>query len=230
MGEPYIKKFVEERELTVMLVVDASASGEFGSVNRFKGETAVELCAVLAFSAIRNNDRVGLIIFTSDVELYVPPKKGKKHVLQVIRELLYFKPTKRGTDVGEALGFLNRVQKKRAVVFLVSDLFAQKYDMPLRVAARRHDVIALVLSDPRERALPSAGLVELEDPERGGTVLVDTGSRQTRELVSREYDSRQRERSALLRSSGVDEIGISTESDYVEPLVRFFKKRERALR
>jgi uncharacterized protein (DUF58 family) len=226
-----VKKFIEERELTVMLVVDASASGDFGSTNRFKGETAVELCAVLAFSAIKNNDRVGLIIFTSEVELYIPPKKGKKHVLQVIRELLYFKPSKRGTGLGEALGFLNRVQKKRSVVFLVSDLLAREYDSPLRVAARRHDMIALVLSDPRERVLPRrAGLVQLEDAERGGTVLVDTGSRQTREYVAGEYDRRQRERSTLLRSSGVDEIGISTESDYVEPLVRFFKKRERTLR
>jgi uncharacterized protein (DUF58 family) len=230
MGEPFIKKYVEERELTVMLVVDASASGDFGSVDKFKSETAVELCAVLAFSAIKNNDRVGLIIFTSDVELYVPPKKGRKHVLHVIRELLYFRPRKRGTSVAEALAYLNRVQKKKAVVFLVSDFLAPDFATPLRVAGRRHDVIALSLSDPRERELPAVGLIELEDAEAGGTMLVDTSDAGVRRNHTASFDRRSTERSSFLRSSGVDEIAISTGSDYIEPLVRFFRKRERIMR
>jgi uncharacterized protein (DUF58 family) len=229
MGEPYVKKYVEERELTVMLLVDASASGDFGSASRFKGEVAVELCAVLAFSAIRNNDRVGLMTFTSEVERYIPPKKGKNHVLQVIRELLYFQPQRRGTDIGEALKFLNQVQKKRAVVFLVSDFISPAYTSQLRVASRRHDVIAVSVSDPREKTIPPIGLVELEDAERGGTVLVDTHSPALRQRLEDEFVRRGRERSSMLRSSGVDEIAISTATDYVDPLLRYFRKRERTM-
>ncbi len=229
MGEPYVKKFVEERELTVMLLVDASGSADFGSVEKSKGEVAVELCAILAFSAIRNNDRVGLITFTSDVERFIPPKKGKNHVLQVIRELLYFRPEKTGTDIAEALRFLNRVQKKRAVVFLVSDFIAPDYAAPLRIASRRHDVIAVSICDPRERMIPPIGLVELEDPERGGTVLVDTATPGFRKRLATAFDKRVRERSRLLRASSVDEIAISTETDYVEPLLRYFRKRERSM-
>lgn len=227
MGEPYVKKHVEERELTVMLVVDASASGAFGSVDRFKGEVAVELCAVLAFSAIKNNDRVGLIIFTSGVEKYVPPKKGKNHVLRVIRELLYFRPTNTGTDIGEAVGFLNRVQKKKAVVFLVSDFLSSDYESALRVASRRHDLIAAVMGDPREAELPPAGLIELEDPETGGTMLVDTGSKAFRRRYAAEVAERTAKRSGFFRANGVDEIRISTGTDYVDPLIRFFRRRER---
>ncbi len=175
MGDPFVKKHQEERELTVMLMVDASASGTFGSVNKFKGETGVELCALLAFSAIKNNDRVGLIIFTSEVEFYIPPQKGKKHVLHVIRELLYFKPKGKKTDVAAALSFLNGVQTKRTVVFLVSDFFTPAFDRALRVSARRHDLIAVTINDPREYDFPNVGLVELEDAESGNTVLVDSG-------------------------------------------------------
>lgn len=229
MGEPYVKKFVEERELTVMLLVDSSASGEFGSVGKLKGEVAVELCAVIAFSAIRNNDRVGLVTFTSEVERYIPPKKGKNHVLQVIRELLYFRPQQPGTDIAEALRFLNQVQKKRAVVFVVSDFLSPDYAPQLRIAARRHDVIAVSVSDPREERIPPMGLLELEDAERGGTVLVDTNSRQFRETLARERQRRDAERSAMLRASGVDEIRVSTGTDYVDPLLRFFRRRERTM-
>ena len=228
MGEPHVKKFVEERELTVMLLVDASASAEFGSIAKFKGEIAIELCAILAFSAIRNNDRVGLITFTSDVERFIPPKKGKNHVLQVIRELLYFQPTKRGTNIAEALRFLNRVQKRRAVVFLVSDFLSPDYQSPLRIAARRHDVICISVTDPRERNVPAVGLLELEDPEQGGTVLVDTTSATVRNGIRAAFDQRVRARTNLLRSSGVDEVPISTATDYVEPLLRFFRRRERS--
>jgi uncharacterized protein (DUF58 family) len=229
MGEPYVKKHEEERELTVMLVVDASASGDFGSHARFKNEISVELCALLAFSAIKNNDRVGLLMFTSEVEKYIPPKKGKNHVLRVIRELLYFKPTKKGTNIGEAMRFLNQVQTRKAVVFLVSDFFGTGYEAPLRVAARRHDVIALRLSDPREGVLPNVGLIELEDQESGQTLLVDSGDKSFREAFAREASAREASLKTLFHATGIDQIVVSTDKDYVEPLVRFFKKRERVL-
>jgi uncharacterized protein (DUF58 family) len=230
MGEPYIKKHVEERELTVLFMVDASSSGNFGSVNYFKAEMAVELCAVLAFSAIKNNDRVGLIIFTSDVEKYVPPKKGKNHVLRVIRELLYFKPQKKSTDIAEAFKFLNRVQTKRAVVFVVSDFYSSNFDTPLRIANRRHDLIAVSLSDPREMHLPNIGLIELEDPETGEKVLADTADESFRTMYSNKNRYRLEKLSEYFRANGIDEIPVSTETDYIDPLVKFFKKREKILR
>jgi uncharacterized protein (DUF58 family) len=230
MGQPYVKKHTEERELTVMLLVDASSSGHFGSVSRFKDEVAVELCALLAFSAIKNNDRVGLIIFTSDVEKYIPPKKGKNHVLRVIRELLYFKPAKPGTDLGAAIGFLNRVLTKKSVVFLVSDFCASGFEVPMRVASRRHDFVAISVTDPREKTLPDVGLVELSDPETGRSMLVDTRDKNLRQAYARESERRSRETTAFFRANGIDEIPISTEGDYVDPLVRFFKKREKRYR
>jgi len=230
MNNPFVKKHIEERELTVMFMVDASASESFGTVNKFKGEIAVELCALLAFSAIKNNDRVGLIIFTSDVELYIPPKKGKNHVLHVIRELLFFKPSKTGTDIGEALKFLNRVQTKKAVTFLISDFFSPPFNAALRIAAKRHDLIAISVNDPRECTFPDAGLIELEDAESGRTILVDSGSKQFRILYIQEMDKRRNLVSASFKSTGIDQISISTENEYVEPLVRFFKKRERMMR
>jgi uncharacterized protein (DUF58 family) len=230
MGQPYVKKHVEERELTVMLCVDASLSGHFGSVERFKDEIGVELCALLAFSAIKNNDRVGLIIFTSEVEKYIPPKKGKNHVLRVIRELLYFKPKKSGTDIGAALGYLNRVITKKSVVFCVSDFIASGFEAPMRVAGRRHDLIAVSITDPREKSLPDIGLVELVDPETGTTMLVDSRDKSLRTVFAEESDRRRRGLSAFFRANGIDEIPIATESDYVDPLVLFFRKREKMLR
>jgi uncharacterized protein (DUF58 family) len=229
MGEPYVKKHIEERELTVMLVVDASASGNFGSAKRMKGEIAVELCALLAFSAIKNNDRVGLIIFTDEVEKFIPPKKGKNHVLRVIRELLYFEPKNTGTDLNGALKFLNRVQRKKAVVFLVSDFFAGSYESALRVSARRHDCISVSLTDPRESELPNVGLVELFDPETGEAELVDTGSKRYRDAYAEKMRKRRDGIRNFFRSTGVDQIDISTSGDYVEALVRFFKKREKQM-
>jgi uncharacterized protein (DUF58 family) len=230
MGQPYVKKHVEERELTVMLCVDASLSGHFGSVERFKDEIGVELCALLAFSAIKNNDRVGLIIFTSEVEKYIPPKKGKNHVLRVIRELLYFKPKKSGTDIGAALGYLNRVITKKSVVFCVSDFIASGFEAPMRVAGRRHDLIAVSISDPREKSLPDIGLVELVDPETGTTMLVDSRDKSLRLAFANESDRRRRGLSSFFRANGIDEIPIATESDYIDPLVLFFRKREKMLR
>ena len=229
MGSPYIKKHTEERELSVMLMVDASASGSFGTVNKFKGEIAAELSALLAFSAIKNNDRVGLIIFTSEVELYIPPQKGKNHVLHVIREMLFFKPGKKSTDISKALGFLNRVQTRRAVVFLVSDFFSNDYSAALRISARKHDLIAVTINDPREMTFPNVGLVNLEDAETGKTILVDSSSRTFRDLYFKEMATRYKTIQNQLRSTGVDEIHVSTETEYVEPLIRFFKRREKLL-
>ena len=227
-GSPYIKKFIEERELTVMLVVDASSSGNFGSVDKFKGEMAVELCSLLAFSAIRNNDRVGLIIFTSGVEVFIPPRKGKNHVLRVIRELLYFEPKHRGTDICAALKFLNRVQTKTSVVFLVSDFIAAaNFEAPVRVAAKRHDLIAISISDPREDIIPRVGLIELEDAETGETILFDTRNRKSLQTYKREREKRRVGLESMFRSAGVDEIRVSTETGYVKPIVNFFKRREK---
>jgi uncharacterized protein (DUF58 family) len=230
MGQPYVKKHVEERELTVMLLVDASLSGHFGSVERFKDEIGVELCALLAFSAIENNDRVGLIIFTSEVEKYIPPKKGKNHVLRVIRELLYFRPKKRGTDIAAALGYLNRVCTKKSVVFCVSDFAATGFEAAMRVAGRRHDLVAIRLTDPREKTLPDVGLIELFDPETGKTMLVDSRDKSLRRAFAAESEKRGRDATAFFRANGIDEIPISTESDYVDPLVKFFRKREKMFR
>ena len=230
MGEPYVKKYVEERELTVMLVVDASSSGSFGSVKQFKDEIAVELCALLAFSAIKNNDRVGLIIFTSEVEKYIPPKKGKNHVLRVIRELLYFKPEKKGTNIAEAIGYLNRVQRKKAVVFCVSDFLDSGFEAPLRVASHRHDLIAITLTDPRELTLENVGLIELQDPESGRTMLVDTRSKVVRESFHKEAVKRAEKLRTFFKVHGIDEIPVLTEADYIEPLIKFFKKREKMYR
>lgn len=229
MGSPYIKKHTEERELSVMLMVDASASGSFGSLDKFKGEIAVELCALLAFSAIKNNDRVGLIIFTSEVELYIPPQKGKNHVLHLIREMLYFKPGKKATNISAALGFLNKVQTRRAVVFLVSDFFSSDYSAALRISSKKHDLIVVSLNDPREVSFPDVGLIELEDAETGKTVLVDSGSKVFRELYSKKMQLQYQKTQTLFRNNGIDEIHIPTEIEYVDPLVKFFKKREKLL-
>jgi len=224
-GEPFIKKFREERELTVMLVVDASPSGLFGSVEQFKLDVAAELSAVLAFSAIRSNDKVGLILFTDTVEKYVPPKKGTRHVLRIIRELLYHEPVGRGTNLSEALQFLNRVTVRKSVCFLVSDFLADDFEPALRIARRRHDLIPIVMSDPRERTLPDVGFIELEDAETGSRLLLDTGSRRTREAFARNAARRDADREAMFRRMDTETIEVRTDQPYVDPLVRFFRKR-----
>lgn len=229
-GHPYVKKYVEERELTIMLVVDASSSLLFGSREQSKGEVAAEICALLAFSAIRNNDRVGLIIFTDRVEKYVPPRKGRKHVLRVIRELLYFRPEHMGTDIGAALEFLRRVLRKRCVAFVVSDFLAEGYERALMVVSKRHDVIAVSITDRREMELAPVGLVEFEDLETGDALLADTHDAAYRRAYGLEAVSRAVERQHLFRSIDVDEIEISAGASYVEPLVRFFHMRERRYR
>ena len=226
-GTPYVKRFVEERELTVMFVVDLSASGAFGSVSKLKNEVAAEFCSLLAFSAVKNNDKVGLIVFTDQIEMYIPPKKGTQHVLRVIRELLNFKPRQASTDIEGALDFLGKVTKKRSVVFLVSDFQAEGFEKPMRVIGKRHDLVAVTVVDPREVSLPNVGLVELEDAETGEIVLIDTGSagiRKRYERLGREQSDRFRE---LFSSMGVDQIEVMTDRDYVPNLVRFFRMRER---
>jgi uncharacterized protein (DUF58 family) len=225
-GEPFIKKFREERELTVMLVVDASPSGLFGSVGEFKLDVAAELCAVLAFSAIRSNDKVGLILFTDHVEKYVPAKKGTKHVLRIVRELLYHEPEGCGTDIAEALSFLNRVTVRRSVCFLVSDFFAHDYEHALRVARRRHDLIPIIISDPRECELPDVGVIEMHDPETGELAVVDTASRRVRREYARRTARRAERRRTMFRRMDTETIAVRTDQSYVEPLVRFFRKRE----
>jgi uncharacterized protein (DUF58 family) len=228
-GHPYVKRFVEERELTVMLVVDVSASGAFGSTERLKNELAAEVCAVLAFSAIRNNDKVGLVLFTDRVELFVPPRKGKRHVLRVIRELLYFTPTGRRTDIAAALEYLSRVTTRRAVAFLVSDFIATGYERDLTLANRRHDLVAVAITDPRELELPSVGLIELVDGETGERYVVDTWSRQARRRYAGAALEQLERRRTLFKRLGVDSIEISTGSPYVPELIKFFRMRERRL-
>ncbi len=229
LGHPYVKRFVEERELTAMLLVDLSPSGRFGSVNQLKNEVAAELCALLAFSAIKNNDKVGLIIFTDRIEKFIPPQKGTEHVLRVIRELLYFKPTAGRTDIGQALAYLGRVTSKRTVAFLVSDFLNTGFEKPLRVIGKRHDLIAVVITDPREISLPNVGIVELEDAETGETLLLDTRGETQRKEYEKYALGRTRELEKLLRSANVDRIHIRTDRSYVQPLVRFFRQRERRL-
>ena len=225
-SEPHVKILVEERELTVMLLVDASGSGRFGSVARFKNELAAELCAVLAFSAIQNNDKVGLIIFTDEVELYVPPKKGRRHVLRVIREVLYFKPKGVGTDIPEALHFLNGVTKRRAVAFLVSDFMEADHEPALRIANKRHDVIAVTVTDPREEELPNVGLVHVRDAETGREVLVDSSNARVRREYAEAAAKRAKERDEIFRRTRVDSIHVRTDRDYIDEIYRFFRMRE----
>lgn len=230
MGHPYVKRFVEERELTVLFLVDLSASGAFGSVHALKNEVAAEVCALLAFSAIKNHDKVGLVIFTDQVELYIPPKKGTRHVLRVIRELLYFRPRKAKTDIAGALDFAGKVRKKKGVLFLVSDFLGEGFQKPLRILGKRHDVIAVSVTDPREIVMPDVGLLELEDAETGEVVLMDTGSRKVRAQFERDGRARLTGLKAELASCGVDQVEVMTDRDYIKSLMRFFRTRERRAR
>ena len=227
MGTPYVKKFVEERELTVYLLVDASASEGFSTVPQTKAELAAEIGALLALAAVRNNDRVGLIAFTDQVERFLPPQKGSQHVLRLIRELLYMRPHRRGTDIAAALGFLSGVARRRGVAFILSDFLASDYEAALRVAARRHDIIAISLSDPREMELPAAGLLELEDPETGQRIIVDSGDAGVRQRYAEAAQRRREERRRLLSAVGVDEVSILTDRPYVQSLMAFFQARVR---
>ncbi len=226
-GHPYVKRFVEERELTVMFLVDLSASGAFGSIDKTKNEVAAELCALLSFSAVKNNDKVGLIVFTDRTEMFVAPKKGVSHVLRLIRELLNFKPKEVRTNISEGLDYLGRVTHKRCVVFLVSDFQSEGFERPLRILAKRHDLIALSITDPREMVMPNVGLVELEDAETGKRVLIDTGDRRVRNEFEKLGQARNRQLRDLFRSMNIDHTEVVSGSDYVKDLVGFFRSRER---
>ncbi len=227
-GTPFVKQFTEERELTVLFAVDASSSGEFGSFSEMKGEVMATISALLAFSAIKNNDRVGLLIFTSKVEKYIPPKKGRNHVLRVIRELLYFKPEERGTNLGLALEHLNKLLTRRAVVFLVSDFESPGFETPIKLLKQKHDTIAIAVVDPRERELPDAGFIELEDAETGEILLVDTGSADFRKHFMKEAQKEVSRLTKLFKRLRVDYLEILIQENYdatILPLIQYFQKR-----
>lgn len=231
-GEPYVKRYVEERELSVMLLVDASGSENFGSVNRYKRELAAELTAVLSFAATTNNDKVGLMIFTDQIELYIPPRKGRRHVLRLIRELLAFKPKGRGTDIKLALDMVNQMLKRRSIIFLVSDFLVdpQSFKKGLAITNRRHDVIAVDLSDPLEGRIDDVGLLTLEDPETGKIVWVDTGSTTWQNGYNRRIAHHAHNKHQTFTQASVDRISISTDIDYTKPLTAFFVERAKRLR
>jgi uncharacterized protein (DUF58 family) len=228
-GEAYVKKFTEERELTVMLIVDVSASGDFGSVHLSKRELAAEVACLFAFSAIRNNDKVGLILFSDHVELFIPPKKGRLHTLRLIREILFFEPTGKGTQPAAALDYLNQVVHRRSVVFLISDFQAPDFSKALAVTSRRHDLIAIPIIDPREEDLPDVGLLTLEDAETGEQIEINTSDRTTRLAFLKAVDQRTKERLRDFRQKRIDAISLQTNQDYVPALRTFFRNRERRL-
>jgi uncharacterized protein (DUF58 family) len=231
MNDVYVKLFTEEREMTVLLLCDMSASGRFGSRTREKRDLAAELAALLAFSAIRNNDRVGLIIFTDEVERFVPPKKGKRHVLRVVSEILSYRPKSPRTSLSAGLEFLGQVARRRAVAFLISDFLApaDRYERALRITARRHDLVPVVVGDPLEDGFPDVGLLELEDPETGGLIVFDTGGPEAAAFVRaarQEADARR----ALFKRLSMDAIDVRTDRSYLPALTAFFEARARRLR
>jgi uncharacterized protein (DUF58 family) len=226
-GHPFVKRFVEERELTVMLLVDVSASGAFGSFEKTKAEVAAEISALLAFSAIKNHDRVGAILFTDRVEKFIPPRRGSTHVLRVIRELLFYRPERQGTSIQRALEHLNLVVRKRAVVFLISDLLDQGFEPALKVANRRHDVVIIQIVDPRERELPDVGILEVRDAETGEVVRIDTSLARVRAAYRENWERNHEDQKQLFQSHQMDHVLINTAESYDIPLVRFFKERAR---
>ncbi|MBJ92865.1 MAG: DUF58 domain-containing protein [Rickettsiales bacterium] len=231
MQSPYVKEFREERELVVMILVDISRSGDFGTSGRLKNEVAAELAATLAFAATRNNDKVGLLLFTDRVERFIPPKKGRGHVWRVIREIMACERQGKGTDLGEALSFLNRVLRRKAVVFLLSDFLVEEdFETPLRIVNRRHDLVVFRITDPREHSIPSVGFVAVEDAEDGRRAWLDTNSKRVRESFAREANRRSRELQTRLKRLKVDLVELSTTEGVAPPLSRYFRSRERRIR
>ncbi|RKG83887.1 DUF58 domain-containing protein [Corallococcus terminator] len=229
MNEAFIKVFTEERELTVMLLVDVSASNEFGSKDRTKAEVAAEVAAQIAFSAIANNDRVGLILFSDRVEKVVPPRKGRTHVLRLVSDILTFKPKGRGTDLAAGLTYLTQVAKRKAVTFLVSDFLATGYEKPLRLVGRKHDLVPVVIEDPLEQVFPRHGLVEMEDPETGERFVVDTSSPSVRGRFSRAMQAQRDERRKLFRKLELDHVELRAGDDHGKALAQFFRARARRM-
>ncbi|HTU19134.1 MAG TPA: DUF58 domain-containing protein [Gemmataceae bacterium] len=230
MGHPFIKRFIEERELTVLLAVDCSGSHQFGTRAQQKREVAAELAAVLAFSAISNNDRVGLVQFTDRIERFLPPRKGTRHVLRIIRDVLFYQPQHRGTSLREGLDFLNRVLHRRTIVFLLSDFLDHNFESTFKRTGRRHDLIAIRISDPCEEDLPAVGLLELEDAETGERLLLDTNSAAVRNAFRAAAERRRAALIQLARQARVDVIEVSTDGRHLDALIRFFRLRERRLR
>lgn len=226
-GHPYIKVFEEERELTVMLIVDLSGSLMFGSVSKTKQRVAAELSAILAFSALKNNDKVGLILFTDKIEKFVPPRKGKTHVLRIIREVLSFEPRGKSTNIKGALEYMHNAIKKKSIAFLLSDFMDEGYEKILRIVGKKHDLIGIVLDDIREKEFPKLGLVKLKDAETGAERWIDTSNTKVRQALMISQKEKIRKRTSLFVSSRLDSIEVRTGEDYVRPLVRFFKLRER---
>lgn len=222
----FIKVFEEEREQTLMILFDGSGSGFFGTHQQFKRDYAAEICATLAFSATKNNDKVGLIIFTDEVELFIPPRKGRTHVLRILREIFFFKPQKRGTNIAAAVEFATRILKRKAIVFLVSDLIDAGYEKPLRMMNRRHDFVVIQITDPAEFDLPAVGLLELQDAETGEHFIVDTYDERFRKNYTRRMEELQRRRKTELQKVQVDVVSVSTDQSYIKPLATFFKQRE----
>jgi uncharacterized protein (DUF58 family) len=224
-NSPFVKIFEEEREMTVMLLIDVSASANFGTSEHFKKELASEIAGVLAFSAIKNNDKVGVIFFTNHVEKFIPPNKGKSHILRIIREVLAFTPNGKETNVSKALEYFNSVIKKRSICFILSDFFSPSFDKPLKIASKKHDIVSLNIFDKRERVLPNVGLVNLQNAETKELILVDTSNKKERMEFTKHALSRAESINKLMSNSGVDLINIETGKDYVKPLINFFKTR-----
>ncbi len=229
MNVPYVKKFTEEREMTVMLLVDVSASGTYGSVESSKRELAAEVASILAFSAIQNNDKVGLLLFTDEVELFIPPKKGRLHTLRLIREMLYFEPKRRGTAVSVALDYLNKVVSRKAVVFVISDFISGDFVKALTVTGKRHDLVAMPVIDPGEETLPDVGLLTLEDAETGRQVEINTSNRGVSAAFAAIEDRRHEDLERVFRQRRIDVVPLRTDRDYLMPLRAFFEKRERRM-
>ena len=227
MDQPFIKEYIEERELNVMLMVDVSSSGEFGSTGKFKNEISAEVASILAFSAIRNNDKIGLIVFSNKIEHYIPPKKGKAHVWNIIRTILNYQPEGRLTDLNIPLEYLLKIQKRKCIAFLISDFQATNYETNVKLARQKHDLVAISISDPREKDLPKIGLINLRDSESGETLLIDTDNREMTKLLTSYEREKRGKFKKLFRSIGVDTIEIDTDGSLVEPIIRYFKIREK---
>jgi uncharacterized protein (DUF58 family) len=227
MDQPFIKEYIEERELNVMLMVDVSSSGEFGSTEKFKNEISAEVASILAFAAIRNNDKIGLIVFSNKIEHYIPPKKGKAHVWNIIRTILNYEPEGRLTDLNIPLEYLLKIQKRKCIAFLISDFQATNYETNVKLAGQKHDLVAISISDPRERNLPKIGLINLRDSESGETLLIDTDNREMTKLLTSYEREKRGKFKKLFRSIGVDTIEIDTDGSLVEPIIRYFKIREK---
>lgn len=225
-GDPHIKVFEEERELTIMLLVDVSPSVHFGTGEQWKNQWIAELCAVIGFSALQNNDKVGLILFSDKIEMYIPPKKGRQHLLRIIRELLYFEATGKQTDINVPLEYVTNVIKKKCIAFIMSDFISKKnFEATLRIASRRHDVIGMHVHDPAESALPDAGLIRMKDAESGKIMLVDTSDAHVRQTYSDQYTERLRYFKEQFKRTQSDIITLTTDQSYIQDLHRFFKQR-----